>query len=147
MVVVVLWDPRRIFVHPHTRSTAGGGGRIDGIGCIVSIRCASNSTAVRDHTHTHTRAARCVGGRYHSERFWVAVPGTHVASLCVRIQPHADEAAVDEQARRILAPHFAHVTVQIEKDPDNMAHWIGSSSSSSGGGGGGGSSSHVDVAP
>ena len=23
---------------------------------------------------------------YHSERFWVAVPGTHVASLCIRLQ-------------------------------------------------------------
>jgi hypothetical protein len=31
---------------------------------------------------------------------------------------------VEEQARRILAPHFARVTVQIEKDLDNMGHFL-----------------------
>lgn len=51
------------------------------------------------------------------EHFWSQSPGVVVGSICVRVRADASEQATIKTVQRIFAPHIAHMTVQVEKDP------------------------------
>ena len=51
-----------------------------------------------------------------TRRWWSLSPRVHVASLVVRARRDADTQVVLRQIRAILEPHFAQVTLQVQKD-------------------------------